>query len=157
MIRCQIQSNWCEMVSVLASYFYNTQAAKSERVYSAQWNLYMQPTSITGTFSDPKGNHYGQFQCAYMHPAPLYFYTQSILDNDFDPNRYIIFISFTNVLEGLLGEYHSSSVALGNVLSCQSLLSRVLAGPLAYQVVAGRIQCSTSSGLLSTDFNTLRR
>ena len=35
---------------------------------------------------------------------------------------------FANVLEGLFGEYHSSSVALGNVLSSQSQLSRVLAG-----------------------------
>ena len=33
---------------------------------------------------------------------------------------------FANVLEGLFGEYHSSSVALGNVLSSQSQLSRVL-------------------------------
>ena len=50
------------------------------------------------------------------------------------------------MLEGLSGEYHSSSVALGNVLSCQSLLSRVLAGLLAYQVVVCKVQCSTSSG-----------
>ena len=35
---------------------------------------------------------------------------------------------FANVLEGIFGEYHSSSVALGNVLSSQSKLSRVLAG-----------------------------
>ena len=62
------------------------------------------------------------------------------------------------MLEGLFGEYHSSSVALGNVLSSQSQLSRVLAGPfLAYQVVVCRVQCSTSSGLLSTDFNTLHK
>ena len=61
------------------------------------------------------------------------------------------------MLEGLFGEYHSSSLALGNVLSSQSQLSRVLAGLLAYQVVVYRVQCSTSSGLLSTDFNTLRK
>ena len=65
---------------------------------------------------------------------------------------------FANVLEGLFGEYHSSSVALGNVLNSQSQLSRVLVGLfLAYQVVVCRIQCSTSSGLLSTDFNILRK
>ena len=64
----------------------------------------------------------------------------------------------TNVLEGLFGEYHSSSVALGNVLSSQSQLSRVLVGLfLAYQVVVCRAQCSTSSGLLPTDFNSLRK
>ena len=61
------------------------------------------------------------------------------------------------MLEGLFGEYHSSSVALGNVLSCQSLLSRVLAGLLAYQVAVCRVQCSIGSGLLSTDFCTLRK
>ena len=62
---------------------------------------------------------------------------------------------FANVLEGLFREYQSSSVALGNVLSSQSQLSRVLTGLLAYQVVVCRVQCWTSSGLLSTNFNTL--
>ena len=57
--------------------------------------------------------------------------------------------------KGLFGEYHSSSVALGNVLSCQYLLHRVLTGGLAYQVVVCRVQGSTSSGLLSNDFNIL--
>ena len=76
------------------------------------------------------------------------------LTKDFDPNRYNIHF-FANVLEGLFGEYHSSSVALGNVLSCQSLLSRVLTRLLAYQVVVCRVQCSIGSGLLSTDFCTL--
>ena len=61
------------------------------------------------------------------------------------------------MLEGLFGEYRSSSVALGNVPSSQSQLSKVLAGLLAYQVVVCRVQCSTSSVLLSTDFNTLRK
>ena len=38
---------------------------------------------------------------------------------------------FANVLEGLFGEYHSSPVVLGNVLSSQSQLNRVLAGLLS--------------------------
>ena len=33
----------------------------------------------------------------------------------------------------------------------------VLAGPLTYQIIVSRAQCSTSSGLLSIDFNTLRK
>ena len=36
--------------------------------------------------------------------------------------------SFANVLEGLFGEYHSSSVALGNVLSSQSQLTEYWLG-----------------------------
>ena len=61
---------------------------------------------------------------------------------------------FANVLEGLFGENHSSSVALDNVLSCQSLLSRVLAGILAFRVFVSRVQCSMSCGIFSA-FNTL--